>query len=446
MKSGSDIAGQLIDLAQRAGADAADALVIENQSVFVGTTSGTLEEAERSEAREAGLRVIIGQHQASVASSDLGDAALVEMAERAVAIARETPEDPWCGLADPSAIGGHGDPADLELQDPLDPPDPEALEGWALAAEAAAQSVNGVTQVDQANASHDRSHIALAASNGFSGDYARTSASIGVSAMAGQGLGRERDYASETRRHRADLPDPAEVGRRAGERAVERLNPRKPRGGAVPVLFDRRIASGLIGHVLGAVNGASVARGSSWLRDRMDQQILPRGIDLMEDPLRKRGMASRPFDGEGIAGKPQAIVEDGRLLRWVLDCASARQLGLETTGNARRGLTGAPSPGVSNVWMTEGGESRADLIAAMGTGLIVTSMIGASINATTGAYSRGASGFWVENGEIAYPVNEITIAGSLPEMIQTIRPANDADPHRASIVPSLLVEGLTVGA
>ncbi len=446
MKTNGDIAAQLIEIAQKAGAVSADALVLEGQSVFVGTAGGALEEAERAEAREAGLRVIIGQHQASVASSDLSDAALAEMADRAVAIARETPEDPWCGLAEPERVGGFGDLAALDLDDKSDPPGPEALEAMARRAEDAALSVEGVTQVEQAHAGYDRNEIAVAASNGFAGSYARTSISVGASAIAGAGLGRERDYAAEARRHQADLPDAEEVGQRAGRRAVANLNPRKAPGGAVPVLFDRRIAASLIGHVLSAANGASVARGSSWLMDQMGASILPDGLDLIEEPSRPRAMASRPFDAEGIASATRPIVTNGRLVRWVLDMASARKLGLETTGNARRGLTGPPAPGVTNVRLTQGPDSRDDLIAAMGTGLIVTSMIGASINATTGTYSRGASGFWVEGGEIAYPVNEITIAGSLPEVIKTLRPANDADPHRASVVPSLLVQGLTIGA
>lgn len=446
MVSDSDVAARLIELARAEGADQADALVVDSRAVVIGTAGGALEEVERAEAREAGLRVIVGRCQASVATSDLGAEALAEMAARAVAIARATPEDPWCGLADPGQIGGYADAAALELEDPAPEPDPQHLEALARRAEDAAMAVEGVTQVEQAHASHDWSRTTLAASNGFSGSYVRTATSIGASAIAGRELGRERDYNGETRRHRADLPSPEEIGRQAGEWAVERLGPRRPPGGAVPVLFDRRVSSSLIGHLLGAVNGGSVARGASWLLDRMGEPVLPDGIDLVEEPLRPRGIASRPFDGEGIAATASPIVRDGRLVRWVLDCATARKLGLETTGNARRGLTGAPSPGVTNVRLSEGTESREDLIRAMGTGLLVTSMIGASVNATTGAYSRGASGFWVEGGEIAYPVNEVTIAGSLPDMVRRLRPANDADAHRAHVVPSLLVEGLTVGA
>lgn len=320
------------------------------------------------------------------------------------------------------------------------------LEQAALAAEAAALAVGGVTQVEQASASWGRDRVTLAATNGFAGSYQRTSAGVWVSAIAGEGLGRERDYAGESRTYRADLPPPAEIGERAGRRAAERLGPRKPPSGRFPVLFDERVAASLIGHLLGAINGSAIARGASWLREAMETRILPPGFDLIEDPLIRRGPASRPFDGEGFAGRRRLMVADGVLRSWVLDLATARQLGLKSTGNARRGVAAPPSPGTSNIRVTQGAGSRDELIKAMGTGLLVTSMIGASVNATTGAYSRGASGFWVEGGEIAYPVNEVTVAGRLPEMVRTLVPANDADPHKVRSVPSLLVEGLTVGA
>ncbi|MEM7211394.1 MAG: TldD/PmbA family protein [Pseudomonadota bacterium] len=444
--SDTDIATRLLDAAKQAGADEADVLVIAEQSVSIGVANAALEEAERSEGREAGLRVILGARQACVSSSDTRPETLQEMAERAIAIAREAPDDPNCGIADAAAIGGHPEAGTLELVDPVKPLSPEALEAAARETEDAALSVSGITQVEQAYAGQSDLTVTLAASNGFSGSYRRTNTSLGVSAIAGEGLGRERDYAGETRRHRADLPNAVEIGKRAGERAIAALNPHKPPGGAVPVLYDERVSSGLIGHLLATVNGNAVARGASWLLDGMDTQVLPDGIDLIEDPLKVRGQASRPFDAEGIASVASPIVENGVLKRWVLDLASARKLGLATTGNARRGVGGPPGPGSTNVTLTQSTKSRADLIREMGTGLIVTSFIGSSISATTGAYSRGCSGFWVEGGEIAYPVNEITVAGSLPDMLKSIVPANDADPWKSYSVPSLLVEGLTVGA
>jgi PmbA protein len=446
MSKDEDLAAALLAAARRAGAEAADALVVSAISNAVGVRGGKLEEAERAEGLDLGLRVLIGRRQACVSSSDARPETLAEMAERAVAMAREAPEDRWCGLADPSDLGPVSETADLDLTDPAAPPEPAALEQVALAAEAAALGISGVAQVDQASASWGRDRITLAATNGFAGSYDRTRSGIWVSAIAGEGLRREGDHAGEQRTYRADLPGPAEIGGKAGRRAVERLGPRKPRAGRFPVLFDERVASSLIGHILGAINGSAIARGASWLRDAMETRILPEGFDLIEDPLIPRGAASRPFDGEGLAGRRKLLIEGGVLRSWVLDLATARQLGLKSTGNARRGVAAPPSPGTSNIRVTEGARSRDDLIAAMGTGLLVTSMIGSSVNATTGAYSRGASGFWVEGGVIGYPVNEVTVAGSLPEMVRTLVPANDADPHKAHSVPSLLVEGLTVGA
>ncbi|MHA1530214.1 MAG: TldD/PmbA family protein [Alphaproteobacteria bacterium] len=446
MSGDEDLAQALLTAARRAGAEAADALVVSATSNAVGVCGGKLEEAERAEGLDLGLRVLIGQRQACVSSSDARAGTLAEMAGRAVAMAREAPDDPWCGLAEAGELAALPDIAGLDLADPADPPEPAALEQTALAAEAAALGVGGVTQVEQASASWGRTRVALAATNGFAGSYLRTSAGVWVSAIAGAGLGRERDYAGESRTFLADLPPPAGIGVRAGRRAVERLGPRKPPAGRFPVLFDERVAASLIGHVLGAINGQAIARGASWLREAMETRILPAGFDLIEDPLIRRGPASRPFDGEGLAGRRRLLVADGVLCSWVLDLASARQLGLKSTGNARRGVASPPSPGTSNIRVTEGTASRNDLIAAMGTGLLVTSMIGASVNATTGAYSRGATGFWVEGGEIAYPVNEVTVAGRLPEMVLSLAPANDADPHKVRAIPSLLVEGLTVGA
>ena len=446
MRSDEDLAQALLAAARRAGAAAADVLVVSATSTNVGVSGGKLEEAERAERRDLGLRVLIGQRQACVSSSDARAEALAAMAERAVAMAREAPDDPWCGLAEAGELAAIPDIAGLEMADPAEPPEPAALEQAALAAEAAALGIGGVSQVEQASASWGRDRITLAATNGFAGSYQRTSAGIRVSAIAGEGLGREGDYAGESRRFLADLPAPAGIGERAGRRAVERLGPRKPPAGRFPVLFDERVAASLIGHLLAAINGQAVARGASWLRQAMESRILPAGFDLIEDPLIRRGPASRPFDGEGFAGRRKLLVADGVLRSWVLDLATARQLGLKSTGNARRGVAAPPSPGTGNIRVTEGAASRDDLIAAMGTGLLVTSMIGASVNATTGAYSRGATGFWVEGGAIAYPVNEVTVAGSLPEMLRSLAPANDADPHKVRAVPSLLVEGLTVGA
>ncbi len=434
----------LLSAARAAGADAADALAVEGTSLSIGVRSGALEEAERSEGIDLGLRVLVGQRQACVSASDRSAATLAQMAERAVAMAREAPEDPHAGLAEPEALAHGWDIAALDLVDGAEEPSPKALEEAALSAEAAALALPGIAQVDGATAAFGDRRLHLAATNGFSGGYRRTSHGISCVAITGEGTGMERDYDGDMRVHRADLRSPEEIGRTAAERTLARAGARKPPTGAYPVLYDERIASGLIGHLLSAANGAMIARGSSWLRDALGAQVLPKGLSLVELPHRPRITGSRPFDGEGLPTQDRAIVDDGVLAGWTLDLATGRKLGLPSTGNATRGTSAPPSPGLSNVSLTQGTQSREELMAQMGTGLLVTSMIGSSINATTGDYSRGASGFWVENGEIAYPVNECTVAGNLREMLGRIVPGNDARPHLSRVVPSLLVEGLTL--
>ncbi|RWR32611.1 TldD/PmbA family protein [Sinirhodobacter populi] len=440
----SDLTRSLLSAATRAGAEAADAIAVDGRAVSIDVRQGALEQAERSEGVEVGLRVLIGRRQACVSASDISPRTIAEMAERAVTMARLAPEDPFIGLASPDQLARDRDAAALELADPSEEPQAAALEEDALRAEAAALAVSGVAQVQAASASWSGRRVHIAATNGFEGGYARTSRSTSVVAISGEGLGMERDWASESRVFQADLPDAEDIGRQAGERAVARANPRRPKTGAFPVLFDERIAGSLIGHLLGAINGQAVARGASWLRDAMGEQVLPKGISLIEDPRRPRVSGSRPFDAEGLPAIRRAIVEDGVLQGWTLDLATARKLGLQSTGNATRGTSSPPAPGVGNIALTQGLRSQAELLAEMGTGLLVTSFIGATINPTTGDYSRGASGYWVEGGVPLYPVNECTIAGNLREMLTRIIPANDARPHLSHVVPSLLLEGLTL--
>ncbi len=438
------LAGRLLVAACAAGADAADAVAVAGDSLSIEVRNGALEQAERAEGVDLGLRVLIGLRQSCVSSSDIRDDTIAAMAERAVAMAREAPEDPWCGLAAPEELARGWDDGVLDLADPEPLPSPDALREAALAAEAAALAVPGVSKMDAAGASWSASRMHIAATNGFSGGYARTGHAVQAVAICGEGTGMERDYAFEGRSHRADLPDPAGIGRLAGERAVSRAGAGKPPTGAWPVLYDERIASGLIGHLVQAINGAAIARGSSWLKDAMGEPVLPDGIDLVEDPFRPRIGGSRPFDGEGLPATRRALVENGVLKSWILDLATARQLGLKSTGNAGRGTSAPPSPSVGNLALTQGPITRDQLLAEMGTGLLVTSLMGASINPTTGDYSRGASGFWVENGKITRPVNECTVAGNLRAMLRSIRPANDARPYDFRQVPSLLVEGLVI--
>ncbi len=434
----------LLTAATKAGAEAADAIAVDGTSVTIGVLSGKLEQAERAEGVEIGLRVLIGQRQACVAASDIKPETLAEMADRAVAMARLAPEDPTIGLAAPEDLATGWDLGALDLVDPTSEPSAAALEEMALETEAAALAVSGVSQVQTASADYRQRRVHLAATNGFSGGYGRTDHGLGCVAITGEGTEMERDYCGEGRAHAEDLPSPEEVGRLAGERTVARAGAKKPPTGAYPVLYDERIAASLIAHLLQASNGTAIARGASWLRDALDEPVLPATLSLVEDPHRPRRSASRPFDGEGLPTVKRSIVENGVLTGWTLDLATGRKLGLPSTGSATRGTSSPPSPSVGNVALTQGERSRENLIEDMGTGLLITSMIGSSINPTTGDYSRGASGFWVENGAIAYPVNECTVAGNLREMLMTLIPANDARPHVSRMVPSLLVEGLTI--
>ena len=440
----ADLSAQLLDAARKAGADAADALVVDGTSVSISVRNGALEQADRSEGVDMGLRVLVGQRQACVSASDTSADTITQMAERAVAMAKEAPADPHAGLASADQLATERDSSFLQLFDPTEEPDPAELQDDACRAEAAALRNSGVSQVQSASAGYSRRALHLAASNGFSAGYTRSDRGLSCVAISGTGTGMERDYDYDSRIFQADLRDADNIGTRAAERAVARCGARKPKTGTYPVLFDERIANSLIGSLMQAINGAMIARGSSWLRDAIGQEVLPKGISLIEDPHRPRISGSRLFDAEGLATKRRAIVDDGVLASWTLDLATARKLGLESTANAARGTGAPPSPAASNLLLTQGTQSRDDLIAEMGTGLLVTSMIGSTINPNTGDYSRGASGFWIENGAIAYPVNECTVAGNLRDMLRRIIPANDAQTHLSRVIPSLLVEGMTL--
>lgn len=431
----------LLDAALKAGAEAADALAVAGTSLAIDIRQGKLEQAERAEATELGLRVLIGGRQACVSVSDTSARTIAEVAERAVAMAREAPIDPFAGLAEPGQIARGWDLAALELCDPGAEPTAAALEEAARAVEAAALSRPGIRQVE-ASAGYARRQMHLAATNGFAGGYERSSLSHSAVAFTGEGTAMERDYAGESRIHAADMPSAESIGQLAADRALARVGARKPKTGSYPVLFDERIAQSLMGHLLSAINGASIARGSSWLRDALGEQVLPKGFSLIEDPHRPRISGSRPFDAEGLPTQRRAIVENGILTGWTLDLATGRKLGMPSTANAARGTTSPPSPATSNIDLTPGTATRKQLIGQMGTGLLVTSLIGSTINPTTGDYSRGASGFWVEDGEITHPVNECTIAGNLRAMLGSLIAANDARAHLSTRVPSLLVEGM----
>lgn len=413
-------------------------------SLSIDVRDGRLEEAQRAESLDLGLRVLVGRRQSIVSASDHSDTTIAAMAERAVAMAREAPEDPHAGLADPADLARDRDMTRLGLFDPAPEPDPAALEDDARRAEAAARAVPGITRMDQASAGYSSRRVHLAATSGFSASYARTERGLSCVAIAGEGTGMERDWDYDSRVFQTDLRSAEEIGRIAGERAVARLGAVKPQTGTYPVLYDERVAGSLMGHLLSAVNGAMVARGSSFLRNALHAQIMPRGLSLTEEPHRQRMSASRLFDAEGLPTVRRDIVADGTLTGWVLDLSTGRKLGMPSTGNAARGPSSLPSPSVTNIRLTPGPRDLAMLMAEMGTGLYVTQMIGATINPNTGDYSRGASGFWVEGGRIAYPVNECTIAGNLRDMLLRIIPANDGREERGHVVPSILIADMVI--
>ncbi len=433
----------LLEAARKAGADAADAIAFDTSALSITIRGGRLETAERAENTEMGLRVLIGQRQALVGVSDTSDASIAAMAERAVAMAREAPEDPWIGLADTAELARDWDAAAMELMDHAPEPDAAHLEDAARRAEARALALDGIIQAE-ASGGYWRSRAHFATSNGFRGGYGRTNGGISVSAYTGEGTGMETDWAGESRVFMADVPPPEGIGQRAAERTLARRGARKPKTGTYPVLYDERVAGSLIGHLLSAINGNAIARGSSWARDLLHAQVLPAGLSLIEDQMRPRSGRSRPFDDEGLPSRRRAIVLEGVLQGWTLDLATARKLGMASTSNADRGVSSPPAPGTTNTELTPGSASRDDLIRDMGTGLLITSLIGSTINATTGDYSRGATGFWVENGQITHAVNEVTVAGNLRDMLLRIIPANDAFAHKPTRVPSLLVEGMTL--
>jgi len=436
-----DRAERLVKAARAAGADAADAVVMRSLSLSIEVRDGAVEESESAEGDDLGLRVFVGRRQAVVSTNDMSDNGTAALAERAVAMARVAPEDKFAGLADESLLA-HEFP-DLDLIDRALPTVSD-LEKMARAAEEAGLAVAGVTKSGGASASAGIGGMVLVTSHGFRGAYLGSSHGVSMTAIAGEGTGMERDYDYSSTRHAADLESPAKIGRSAGERAVARLNPRKVTTRKVPVVFDPRVASSLVSHLASGINGSSVARKTSFLKDKMGEKLFADGIRIIDDPLRPRGLRSHPFDGEGVAGKPLALVDDGRLCSWILDCATARELGLTTTGHAQRGVSSAPSPGPSNLHLEPGKSTPEELIADIKDGFYVTDLIGMGVNMVTGDYSRGASGFWIENGKRSYAVSEVTIAGHLIDMFRTLTPANDLVFRYGTNAPTVRLEGLTV--
>lgn len=428
----------------KAGADAADAVLSSGESLSVSVRLGALEDVSRAEHEELGLRVFAGKRSASISATDLSAASLDALAERAVAMAREAPEDEWAGLA-PADRLLKGDVPDLDLDDGA-LADPAALKARALDAEDAARAVPGVSNSEGGGASASRGIWALATSHGFAGAYAVTSHGVSASVLAGEAGAMERDHAHHGARHARHLEAAADVGRRAGERAVARLNPASVVSGAMPVVLDPRVGAGLLGHLAGAISGSAITRKTSFLLDALGTQVFARGINILDDPHRPHGLRSRPFDGEGLPVSPRALVEDGMLETWLLDSAAARQLRLEPTGHASRGIGGAPGVGPSNLYMENGDVPVETLISDIGYGVYVTELIGQGVNLVTGDYSRGAAGFLIEKGEITRPVSEITVAGTLQAMFRELVPANDLEFRYGVNVPTLRIEGMTVAS
>ncbi len=436
-----DIAADLVSRARKLGATDADAMAVEQSNVSVSIREGAVEDLERSEATGVGLRVFAGKSSAIISGSVLTSESLQKLAERAVAMAKAAPPDEFCGLADPSQLAKGS--IDLDLVS-ADEPSVELLKSMAIDAERFALDVNGVSKSIGSGASASNYFVALASSNGFSRSYRRTGFGLSASVISGEGTDMVRDYDGTSANHFSDLETPEKIGRTAGERVVAKINPQKLTSRSAPVIFDRRVSSSLLGHFVGAINGSAIARGVSFLKDELEKQIFKSNINIIDDPLRIRGPASRSFDGEGLAVQRRALIDNGVLTGWVLDLRSARQLGMQPTGQGSRGMASQPSPSTSNVHLEPGEQSPEEMMKTVGSGLLITEFIGASINSSTGDYSRGASGFWFENGEIAYPVSEITVAGNLKDMFMSLVPANDLIFKGATNAPSCLIEGMTI--
>jgi len=433
--------GDLIAKARRAGADEADAVLFEGVSLSHAQRLGRTEKLERSESYDLGLRVLVGKRQAIVSSNDRQPERVDELVARAIAMARAVPEDPYVGLAAPEEIARSW--PELDMIDGTEPLPAQLMER-AAAAEDAARAVPGVTNSEGAEAGWGRSRVAMAASNGFAGGYASTGHSVSAAVLAGEGTGMERDYAFASAVHARDLRDPAEIGREAGTRAVKRLGARKIATCQVPVVFEPRIAASLLRHLVGAISGPAVARGTSFLKDKLGQRILPAGMMVVDEPHKRRGLRSKPFDGEGLPNQRRAIIEDGVLTTWLLDLASARQLKMKSTGHASRGTSSPPGPSPTNLWLEPGPVTAQELIGDIPSGFYVTELMGQGINAVTGDYSRGAAGFWIEGGALAYPVSEVTVAGNLKDMLLRLTAANDLEFKTGIDAPTIRIDGLTV--
>jgi PmbA protein len=437
-----DRATQLVEQAMKAGADAADAVYACDASTEVQVRLGTLEDVVRSEGEDIGLRVFIGQRSSTISSSSMNPDILAKLVDRALDMAREAPEDKYAGLA-PAEMLTKGPFPDIESDDGCDP-DPQSLRASALACEDAARAVKGVTNSEGAGASAGRSIFALATSHGFAGASHSSGYGMSASVLAGEGDHKERDYDWRSARHLADIGSVEAIGQRAGERAVARLNPGTLKSGQMPVVFDPRVGGSLVGHLIMAISGSSIARKTSFLLDANGEQLFDASLSIIDDPLRPRGLGSRIFDGEGLLTAQRRIIDKGVLTGWLMESASARQLGLQPTGHASRGVSGAPGTSPSNLHIEGGKATPSELIADIKHGVYIHELSGQGVNPVTGDYSRGAAGFLIENGEIAGPVAEFTIAGNLKDMFRALSAANDLEFIRSTNVPTLRIDGMMI--
>ena len=431
----------LLSQAKAFGAEQADAVATHGCSLHVTVRGGEMEEVDNSEGRDIGLRVLIGKRQACVSSSDLSTRSLEKLAERAVAMARLAPEDPYCGLADPSLLAK--DTTELELFDASEL-GPQELLARAKRIEAAALGVKGVTQAEGMTASLSSSAVQFMATNGFDGGWTSSNHSLSGMALAVKDDNMERDYDYHSVRWLEELKSPEAIGQKAGERVIERLGARQMSSGAMPVLFDRRVSASLLSAFIGAISGNAIARGTSFLKDKMGASIFSDSINIIDDPLRVRGHGSRPWDGEGVKVSRRHLIKDGVLQTWLLNTSAARQLDLATTGHGARGISSPPGIAPSNTYIEPGSQSPEALMRDAGNGLLVAEMFGPSLNPNTGDYSVGVAGFAIENGVKSHPVSEITIAGNILDMYKSLVPANDLVFETATIAPSLLIESMTI--
>ena len=440
-KDAENILAALIADAKAAGAQSADAVLYHSVSHGVSWRMGALEDVERSEAADLGLRVLVGTRQANVSTTDHSRSSLKELAERCTAMAKAAPEDPYCGLGAEERLA----PAphkELDLGDYAEP-STDDLKARAAACEEAALGVEGIVNSSGAGASYGEGQKWFATSHGFFGQSGGSNHSVSVSVVSKDDNGMETDYDYDSKTHITDLNDAASIGVSAGERAVRRLSPQKLKSRTAPVMFDNRLSGSLLGSLAGAVNGGAIARGVSFLKDKLGEQIFADNINIIDDPHIARGAGSRPFDGEGLSNELIRLIDKGTLTTWLMNTAHARQLGLQSNARATRGI-GMPGAGTTNLYLEPGSKSPTAMMSDAKEGLLVTDMFGPQVNPNTGDYSVGCSGFWFQDGAVAYPVSEITIAGNILDMFASLTPANDLEMRGSTNAPSVLIASMTI--